>query len=54
MKKGLFYTCFEGRWDKLPDFSTLMPVKSGVTDDVTIKIKPSENNYFSFINFNYS
>ncbi len=29
---GLHYNYYEGEWDKLPDFKTLKPVKSGVTD----------------------
>jgi hypothetical protein len=30
---GLRYRYFEGAWDSLPDFHTLVPVKSGVVDD---------------------
>jgi len=29
---GFHYNYYEGQWDKLPDFKTLTPVKSGVTD----------------------
>ncbi len=28
---GLTYTYFEGRWNKLPDFESLKPVKTGIT-----------------------
>jgi len=28
---GLHYRYYEGEWDKLPDFKTLKPVKSGIT-----------------------
>lgn len=40
---GLHYAYYEGQWDKLPDFSTLKPVKEGTTDkdfDVTKLPRP--------------
>jgi len=34
---GLKYSYYEGRWDSLPDFSKLKPIKTGVTDS-TFKV----------------
>ncbi len=43
-KKGLKYTVYEGRWDRLPDFRTLSPVNSGVVSNILIpKGVPSTN-----------
>jgi len=35
LSPGVRYEYFEGEWDKLPDFDTLTPVKTGVVDDFT-------------------
>jgi hexosaminidase len=45
-KNGLRYTCFEGSWDSLPDFSTLSPSDSGIAYDVGLDAVPHrEENY---------
>jgi alpha-L-fucosidase len=44
-KPGLKYKYFEGTWDKLPDFTKLMPVKTGVVDNVTLSEKKKSSDY---------
>ncbi len=35
-KPGIKYNYYEGSWEKLPDFTKLTPVKSGVVDNINI------------------
>lgn len=43
---GLKYTYFEGEWDKLPDFTKLKPLETGVADeDFNLSKLPRENNF---------
>jgi predicted alpha/beta superfamily hydrolase len=43
---GFHYTYYEGQWDKLPDFKTLKPVQSGITDkSFDINKFPRQNNF---------
>jgi signal transduction histidine kinase len=35
---GLSYRCYQGTWRRLPDFSSLTPVKSGVADNFDIRV----------------
>ncbi|HEY2580905.1 MAG TPA: alpha/beta hydrolase-fold protein [Mucilaginibacter sp.] len=43
---GFHYAYYEGQWNKLPDFKTLKPVQSGVTDkSFDINKLPSQNNF---------
>jgi len=35
-KNGLKYTIYEGSWNKLPDFSSAKPLKSGVCENFTL------------------
>ncbi len=43
---GLHYSYYEGEWNKLPDFSKLTPVKSGVADSTFGLDKlPRQNNF---------
>jgi predicted alpha/beta superfamily hydrolase len=43
---GFNYAYYEGKWDKMPDFSKLKPVKSGLTDTAFRFNKlPQKNNF---------
>jgi signal transduction histidine kinase len=37
--RGLDYRCYEGEWERLPDFSRLSAVKSGVTTNLTLAVR---------------
>lgn len=48
-KPGLKYSYYEGSWERLPDFSKLTPVKSGVVENVNINERKAELYYgFTF------
>lgn len=34
IKGGLKYACYEGTWDKMPDFKKLKPVQTGIADSL--------------------
>jgi hypothetical protein len=36
---GLNYRCYEGAWERLPDFSKLLPVKTGVVADFDLEVR---------------
>jgi signal transduction histidine kinase len=36
---GLDYHCYEGDWERLPDFQHLQPVKSGAAPDFDLKVR---------------
>ncbi len=42
---GLKYAYYEGLWNKLPDFNTLTPVKTGVVNNITLSPAISRTNY---------
>jgi predicted alpha/beta superfamily hydrolase len=43
---GFHYAYYEGQWNKLPDFKTLKPVKTGITDSTfNIDKFPRQNNF---------
>ena len=43
---GFSYSYYEGEWDKLPDFKTLKPIKTGITDSsFNIDKLPHLNNF---------
>lgn len=43
---GFRYNYYEGNWDKLPDFKTLKPLKTGITDSTfNIDKLPNKNNF---------
>ncbi|HZY36033.1 MAG TPA: alpha/beta hydrolase-fold protein [Mucilaginibacter sp.] len=43
---GLRYRYYEGEWNKLPDFSKLKPVKSGIADSTfSLDKLPAQNNF---------
>ncbi len=48
-EKGLTYAYYEGDWDKLPDFKTLQPVKTGVTSIVSLAETGHRENQFALV-----
>ena len=42
---GISYEYYEGEWDALPDFSTLTPVSTGVTDTIDTTIRGRTDFY---------
>lgn len=43
---GFNYAYYEGKWDKVPDFSKLKPIKSGLTDTAfKLNKLPGKNNF---------
>lgn len=47
---GLSYKYYEGVWDKLPDFDSMIPRASGTTPSLNIGLRPSTiNNNFAFL-----
>lgn len=50
ISKGLNYRYYEGSWNNLPDFNALTPVKSGLSPNIDIDVRPSGvNNNFGFV-----
>jgi len=48
-KPGIKYNYYEGIWEKLPNFSKLTPVKSGIVDDFNINERKTDLYYgFTF------
>ena len=41
---GLYYKYYEGSWSGLPDFTSLMPVKEGKTNNVDINLRDQNDN----------
>lgn len=47
---GLTYKYYEGSWNALPDFNTLSPVKTGVSANADISVRPAgRNDNFAFL-----
>jgi predicted alpha-1,2-mannosidase len=46
--KGLTYKYFEGTWENLPDFSSLIPKKSGISNSLNIEAK-ERKDMFAFL-----
>ncbi len=47
---GLNYRFYTGDWNTLPEFNSLIPVKTGLTSNVDISIRPSgTNDHFAFV-----
>ena len=44
-KSGLQYSYFEGKWDRLPDFSSLKPVDKGIVQTIDLTMKKRDTNY---------
>ncbi len=45
LKPGLKYTYYEGVWDSLPDFSNLIPIKSGNTDNLDFNFTAKKDSF---------
>lgn len=41
---GLRYRCFEGQWDKIPDFDSLLSQKTGVVSNFDLSVRTREEN----------
>ncbi|RYD90005.1 MAG: hypothetical protein EOP54_24670, partial [Sphingobacteriales bacterium] len=46
--QGLNYKYYEGNWSTLPDFNTLVPVKTGKSSNVDISVR-NRNDQFGFL-----
>lgn len=44
-KSGLKFRYYEGIWDKLPDFSKLIPVKTGIVENISLSEKKQSSDY---------
>jgi alpha-L-fucosidase len=42
---GVKHACFQGKWDRLPDFSTLTAVKTGVSEIIGNSTRTQPENY---------
>jgi alpha-L-fucosidase len=42
---GISYSYYEGDWDRLPDFGTIKPVKSGAADNISLALRAREDNF---------
>ncbi|MHC4753364.1 MAG: PA14 domain-containing protein, partial [Planctomycetota bacterium] len=42
---GLWYEYFEGAWDLLPDFDSLIPVKQGSVNNFDISVRNQDDNF---------
>jgi predicted alpha/beta superfamily hydrolase len=45
LKQGLRYSYYEGVWDSLPDFSKLKPIKTGITDNIDLKLALKRDSF---------
>lgn len=45
--QGMVYDYYEGHWNRLPDFDTLTPIRSGFQENFTLQNR-ERNNYFAF------
>lgn len=45
LEQGLKYEYYEGEWERLPDFNSLIPIKSGITSHFGISPKLRDENY---------
>ena len=49
---GIHYDYYKGNWDKLPDFSRLKAVKSGITNEISNMLKDADDQYaFEFTGY---
>ncbi len=46
-ENGIIYKYFEGKWEKIPDFSMLQPVEGGIIKNISLEKKKSPD-YFGF------
>jgi predicted alpha/beta superfamily hydrolase len=45
LKPGLKYSCYEGVWDSLPDFSKLKPVKTGIASNIDLSMAVKKDSF---------
>lgn len=45
VNSGLNYKYYHGTWSSLPNFNSLTPVKTGVSDNVDISVREQDNNF---------
>ncbi|MCX6327034.1 MAG: DUF5605 domain-containing protein [Bacteroidia bacterium] len=43
--KGILYQCFKGEWDELPETKRLVPVSTGVANNINLDPKCSEHGF---------
>jgi len=48
LESGLSYNYYQGEWKKLPEFSSLTPVKSGTASSFGVSLK-LRDNYYGFV-----
>jgi len=44
-EQGVSYQYFEGNWDKLPDYNSLIPAKTGLLSDFDTSVHVARDNY---------
>jgi alpha-L-fucosidase len=49
LSPGIKYNYYEGEWDKLPDFSSLNIIHSGIAPDFTIDIKDKSKEHYAIV-----
>ena len=45
LTKGLQYAYYEGSWNQIPDFTSLVPVKTGVASNIDLSPRDSDNQF---------
>jgi predicted phosphodiesterase len=48
-KKGLSFSYYEGNWDKLPDFTTLTPMRKGVSQQLNLAETGHREDHFALV-----
>lgn len=49
LSPGLHYTYYEGRWQNLPDFSEMEPVKTGTVGDFELSMQGERRDHFGVV-----
>jgi alpha-L-fucosidase len=44
-KPGVTYSCYEGSWGQLPEFSTLKPIATGIVQNIDLAAKKRKSDY---------
>jgi predicted alpha/beta superfamily hydrolase len=45
LKQGLKYSYYEGVWDSVPDFSRMIPVKTGITNNLDLRFALKKDSF---------
>jgi hypothetical protein len=45
LSAGLKYSYYEGIWDSIPDFAKLTPVKTGITENIDLKLALKKDSF---------